>query len=497
MYRVIVADDEPIALEHISSIIEKKCPQYEVAATAENGKEALGKVAQLRPDLLITDIKMPLMSGIELASEIHEKYPDTHTLIVSGYSDFEYARSAMQSGVCDYILKPVIPSAMAKSMEQIARKIGRNQYEKRSRIIQELCRDKDCDPETIRQFFTYENYYCAIIRRNGLPRRFVAGSAMETFSEVGESYTVYGRDEMEQLYIIPEVLLNGKKISAYIIGLSQKMHVDTDYMTIVYDRETCTREELQKHIKRLYRTLDAVSVVGMDQMIGLDGSSEEAEIQYDHKAIREVMNNFEYLLKNQRVGQLKNEIKRLYLQWSYEKKPQMWMEYVTRQILFLLRKYEESLQPVSECEHMLEDAFFYATTSDELLGSLFDILFQYIRTTPANAKVDSPEFVDSIEQYIKNHLSENLSLKNISREFGISQTYMGKLIRKYRDDSFSHYLTKVRMGKATSLMRENPELYIKDIAEMVGYSDQLYFSRIFRSYMGMCPSDYMEGIDGA
>lgn len=495
MYRVIVADDEPTALEHISSIIEKKCPKYEVVATAENGREALEKVDSLHPDLLITDIKMPLKSGIELASEIHERYPDTHTLIVSGYSDFEYARSAMHSGVCDYILKPVIPSAMAKSLDQIAQKISRDQYRKRSRIIQELCRDKGCDTELIRQFFVYEKYYCVLIRRNGLPGRFVVGSAMETFSEVNEAYTVYGRDEMEQLYIIPDILLNGKNISAYIIGLSQKMHVDTDYMTIVYDRETCTTDQLQSHIRRLYHVLNTVSVVGMDQMIGLDGDSETAEIQYDHKAIREVMNNLEYMLKNQRIGQLKKEIHRLYLQWCFEKKPQMWMEYVTRQILFLLRKYEEISQPVSECEYMMEDAFFYATTSEELMNSLFEILFQYIKATPANAKVDSPEFVDSIEQYIKSHLSENLSLKNISKEFGISQTYMGKLIRKYRDDSFSHYLTKVRMEKATSLMKENPEMYIKDIAEMVGYADQLYFSRIFRSYMGMCPSDYMEGIE--
>ena len=495
MYRVIVADDEPIALEHISSIIEKKCTQYEVAATAEDGKDALEKVVRLHPDLLITDIKMPLMSGIELASVIHEEYPDTCTLIVSGYSDFEYARNAMQSGVCDYILKPVIPSAMAKSLEQIARKISRNRYEKRSRIIQKLCGGRECDPAKVRQFFVYDSYYCAIIRRNGLPRRFVAGSAMETFSEATESYTVYGRDEMEQLYIIPEILLNGKCISAYIIGLSQKMHVDTDYMTIVYDRETCTVDELQSRIMRLYHTLDAVSVVGMDQMIGLDGNSETAKIEYDHKAIREVMNNLEHMLKNQRIAQLKKELQRLYLQWCFEKKPQMWMEYVTRQILFLLRKYEESSQSESECEYMLEDAFFYATTSEELMNSLFDILFRYIKTTPANAKVDSPEFVDSIEQYLKEHLSENLSLKNVSKEFGISQTYLGKLIRKYRDDSFSHYLTKIRMEKATSLMRERPEMYIKDIAEMVGYSDQLYFSRIFRSYMGMCPSDYMEGAE--
>lgn len=495
MYRVIVADDEPIALEHICSIIEKKCPQYEVVDTAENGREALEKVIRLHPDLLLTDIKMPLMNGIELATEIYEKYPHTHTLIVSGYSDFEYARSAIQSGVCDYILKPVIPSAMAKSMEQIARKISRSRYEKRSRLIQELCLNRECDPDVLRHFFTYKNYYCAIIRRNGLPRRFVAGKTMETFSEMTESYTVYGRDEMEQLYIIPDTLLNGKNISAYLISLSQKMHVDTDYMTIVYDREICTTDDLQAHIRRLYHTLDAVSVVGMNQMIGLDGESQTAEIVYDHKAIREVMNNLELMLKNRRISQLKKEIQRLYLQWCFEKKPQMWMEYVTRQILFLFRKYGESSQPASECEYMLEDAFFYATTSEELVNSLFDILFRYIGTAWSNGKVDSPEFVDSIEQYIKNHLSENLSLKNISKEFGISQTYMGKLIRKYRDDSFSHYLTKARMDKATGLMRENPEMYIKDIAEMVGYSDQLYFSRIFRSYMGMCPSEYIEGLN--
>ena len=497
MIKVYIADDEVPVVDGMKDFINTNFKSMKVVGSAYDGQTAMEEIRQQKPDIVITDVRMPGLNGVELSKKLREEMESVEILFVSGYDDVEYMRNALKVEAIDYILKPVIPSAMAKSLEQIARKLSRNQYEKRSRIIQELCRNEECAPELLRQFFTYDSYYCAIIRRNGLPRRFVAGRAMETFSEVNESYTVYGRDEMEQLYIIPQVLLNGKNISAYIIGLSQKMHVDTDYMTIVYDRETCRREELQDHIKRLYHTLDAVSVVGMDQMIGLDGDSEAARIEYDQKAIREVMNNLEYMLKNQRIAQLKKEIRRLYIQWSYEKKPQMWMEYVTRQILFLLRKYEESSQPTSECEYMLEDAFFYATTSDELMNSLFDILFQYIKTTPANAKVDSPEFVDSIEQYIKTHLSENLSLKNISREFGISQTYMGKLIRKYRNDSFSHYLTKVRMEKATSLMREKPQLYIKDIAEMVGYSDQLYFSRIFRSYMGMCPSDYMEGMEGA
>lgn len=492
MHRVIVVDDERIALKYICSIIEKKCPDYEVVATAEEGMEALQKVEEYQPDLVISDIKMPLMSGIDLVAEIHERYPDIYAVIVSGYSDFEYARSMMKLGVSDYILKPVVPSEMVKTLEKISRKISRSQYEMCTRLIHRLCGNEACDEKVIRRFFPYDQYYCAVIRRNGLPKRFGTGGSREIFSEVNESYMVYGRDEMEQLYIIPRELLNGRNISAYIVELSQKMRVDTDYMTIVYYKESCPPKELQGQIKRLYRTLNAVSVVGQNQMLGLNKESREAEIEYDHPTILEVLNQLEYLLKNKRYTQLKKELNRLYTQWSYERKPQMWMESITRQIIYMLNRYEESSLSSMECEYMLEDAFFYAGTSQELITSLLDILFQNIKKISSEVKVDSPEFVDAVELYIQRHLSEDLSLQNVSRQFNISQTYMGKLIRKYRDDSFNHYLTRVRMQKATELMRDKPGLYIKDVAQMAGYHDQFYFSRIFRSYMGVCPSDYLE-----
>lgn len=494
MYKVVVADDEQIALNYICSIVKKKCPEYEIVATAEDGRDALEKVEAYRPDLVITDIKMPLISGIQLASEIQKKYPDTHTVIVSGYSDFEYARSAIQAGVCDYILKPVVPSEMRKILEKISRELGRKKYERCTHVIKKLCRNAECDMEMVRQFFTYDRYYCAIIRRNGLPKRFGTGRAEETFSEINETYTVYGRDEMEQLYIIPEILLNRNSISAYIVALSQKMHLDTDYMTIVYYRKSCSPEEIHHHIKKLYHTLDAVSVVGENQMIALNDDDQKVEIMYDQKSILDVMNHLEYLLKNEKYSQFRKETERLYIQWVYEKKPQLWMEYMTRQILYMMNKYGENSLSASECEYMLEDAFFYAVTLEELLGSLYEIMFQSIKKEAGDAKIDSPEFADSIERYMQEHLAENLSLQNVSRKFGISQTYLGKLVRKYKDESFGHYLTGIRMKKATELMQDCPQLYIKDIAQMVGYNDQFYFSRIFRSYMGVCPSDYIDNI---
>ena len=99
MYRVLVVDDEPAALQHVCTIVKKRCPEYEVAGTAENGREALEMVEILKPDLLICDVKMPLMDGISLVSKVKEQYPGIFSVIVSGYSDFAYAKGALQSEV--------------------------------------------------------------------------------------------------------------------------------------------------------------------------------------------------------------------------------------------------------------------------------------------------------------------------------------------------------------------------------------------------------------
>ena len=207
MYKVIVVDDEPAALSHICSIIAKKCPDYQVIATAENGKEGLEKVQEFQPDLLICDVSMPVMNGIELASAVKEQYPDILSLIVSGYSDFEYAKGALQSGVCDYILKPVVPSELKKTLDIVSEKIRRSFYQHRNILVHQICNGSQCTRQELERYFQYQRYYCVIVRRNGLPRRFSKNSSMEIFSDINEQFIIYGRDEMEALYIIPEEIL--------------------------------------------------------------------------------------------------------------------------------------------------------------------------------------------------------------------------------------------------------------------------------------------------
>ena len=148
---------------------------------------------------------------------------------------------------------------------------------------------------------------------------------------------------------------------------------------------------------------------------------------------------------------------------------------------------EESLV---ESEYQFEDAFYYSTNMEMLQQNLNSFFQRLTEKESENPKVDSLEFFGKVEAYLREHLSEPLSLQELSNLFAISQTYMSKLFRKYTRQSYHQYLTGIRMERAKQLMEGNNELYVKEIAEMVGYRDQFYFSRIFHSYTGKSPSDY-------
>lgn len=493
MYKVIVVDDEPAALVLLCSIIKKKCPDYQVVATAENGREGLAKADELLPDLVISDVSMPIMNGIQMVSALKEKHPEILSLIVSGYSEFEYAKAALQSGVCDYILKPVIPSEMKKTLDRIGDKIRKYHYQHRNALVHQICNGAQCTAEELQKYFHYESYYCAIVRRNGLPRRFSKNNSMEIFSDINEQFIIYGRDEMESLYMIPGEILCGSSLEEYLKRIIKKLDVQREYVTTVYHKEALEPAMLCNHIKKLYQILDAVSVVGKSQTLNDEEWEKIASGFQDYVSVNMLLENLEYLLQEQQYEKARKELFRKYSGWIENGEPQLWLEYAARRIFYLTSKYSEKKMPLQEGEYMLEDAFFFAATSEELIGSLMEIWFREVQENGQNYKIDSQEFFDSVESYLKSHLSENISMQSLCKKFCISQTYMGKVFRKYAKQSFNQYLTAVRMEQAIKIMKESPDVYIKDVAIRVGYADQFYFSRIFRSYMGVCPSDYLEG----
>lgn len=492
MLRVLVVDDEPGAMQHICSIIKMKCPDYTVVGTAENGEEGLKWFQENEAELVITDVQMPRMNGIEMVTAINKLYPEVMSIVVSGYQEFEYAQGALKAGSADYILKPVVPSEMCRTMDRVAQKLKVKKYYEKNAVIHEMCSGEAVDRKTILKSFPYSRYYGAVIRRNGLPKRFSGSSGLEIYSDINEMVTIYGRDEMEELYLLPEELLLEENFKDFIFRIRDKYSSDNQYVTLVYKEETFSALEIQNIVLGLYRMLDSVSVVGLTQAVKMQGHFQKKEADIDQEAVNSVLKNIEFLVQEQQYERVKKEIRRVFQSWEAEKKPQIWMEYFARQVIFLIRNCSKKAPALIECEYMMEDAFYYSVSVEELLENLFDIMFKYTKEPEEINKVDSPEFFGMIKDFIYSNMSEQITLQSVCKKFAVSQTYLSKLFRKYEQQSFNRYLTDIRIKKAMDLMKNNGEIYIKDIAAMVGYSDQFYFSRIFRSCTGKCPSEYLE-----
>ena len=122
-YSVIVAEDEELLLNNLVQKIRKADPDFQVVGTAQTGDQAFALAEKLSPDLVITDIRMPVMDGITLLTKIREQFPFTRFIITSGFSDFEYARSAIRLQVSDYLLKPVEPEELEKALQKVKQKL--------------------------------------------------------------------------------------------------------------------------------------------------------------------------------------------------------------------------------------------------------------------------------------------------------------------------------------------------------------------------------------
>ena len=141
---------------------------------------------------------------------------------------------------------------------------------------------------------------------------------------------------------------------------------------------------------------------------------------------------------------------------------------------------------------MIDDICYYASDMDELEDNIKDLLKQCIPDMEKAVSTNKEGLFQQILVYLNMNMEKNISLGGICRTFGLSQSSLSRMFRIYQGESFSNYLTKIRIEKAKEIMKKSPDSYVKDVAERVGYSDQFYFSRIFRSVTGVCPKDFIE-----
>lgn len=489
MYRVMVVDDEPAAQQHICSIIEKKCPGYQVVARAENGEEALARMAECAPDVVITDVKMPRLDGIGLVSRLHAQSPEVATVIVSGYQDFEYAKGAIQSGVSDYLLKPLAPADLKELLERISVRLNAVFHRRRTELMKAMCGSYRLDADAdVERYFPARQYHAVIVRKNGLPKRFTRQTGFEIFSTEEEKVIIYGRDEMEALYLYPKELLEGRPFHEEAQALYGAELGPYHYVTAVVCPEAFPIWDFPGIVKSLYRQLDERIVIGRNQLLEKSEGAYHTDVSLDEKEQRELV---EYLIRSENYVRLLCEVEKMFGLWADAGHNQIYIENQIRHLLQLMKSNHSFSAEYGSYTFLVDEALHYAGSMEEVKLEMLALL-RLLAPAAHPAETGNIEYLfDSIVSYLQGHMEEPLTMSAICGKFNVSQTTLSRWFRKYKNISFSNYLTKIRIEKAQTLLRKAPGALVKDVAEQVGYSDQFYFSRIFSSVVGMCPSDYV------
>ncbi len=524
-YTVLLVDDEEEVIQVIMKKINWEGLGFSVIGYANNGVKALEMVEEFQPDVVMTDIKMPYMDGMELATRIKTEFPVTKILLFTGFDEFEYAKAAVHLEVEEYILKPVNAVELTNVFTQLKIKLDQEISEKRN---VEILEKYYMESLPVQQSNFYSTLIEGRIREEELPR-YLADYQI-TFSGpffccliIHTSSNQVPKD-MNPLLLSTSV----QKQAEEYLGEKWKAKFFS-YLgnTVVIaqlgseNQVTELTDECNRFCIYARRIIGAVVTVGIGQVCGnvleLPLSYTTAREAVSYRVIygsSRAINMKEIAPKEMSTpattndAELANLLKmiRLGTPEDIEQAAARYLNHISLAGKSLQQYYIAIMELVSELyrfsvsnDVLVEELSgdmrnLYSSLldmeSDALKKWLTDISFSF-REKLINARTRSTKsFVRKAQEYVRNNFSdEELSLDNICEVLGVSNSYFSSIFKRETGNSFIGYLTDYRMDEASRLLIEtNEKSYI--IAKKVGYTDPNYFSYVFKRKFGVSPSKY-------
>jgi len=515
MYRAIVVDDEPIVRRGLISLIPKLDPDWSVVGEAKNGFEALELVKREMPDLVITDIRMPRMNGLDLLSALKE-YP-VHVVILSGYGFFEYAQTAIKFGAFDYLLKPVKPPEIMSLLHRLKEKRQdqasaaeparsplnfskwwkdwlmeteetqgyadklKEQLPAGSEEMQIVAVEIDRFDELIGEEqwgdrrlveFAVRNVIEDLVADKSEPRLlplFTNGSRL-LYLCIGQSC---GPDAAE--WLVREV---GRWVKISIsIGLSGKTRRFEELPALYRQATDALRDKWIRGDGIVCRHEDSASFAKeaqgypaqLDEALCRDvraGDREKALAGLEAFLRQVKRDNLSYASFQRFALQLLSSVYRI----VYENRIDDWVRTGISQPHDLFRR-----------EFAMDE---YRRFMTEWIGAIIDSL-------EWKHKQKNNRTIERAVEYIRSHYAKDISLEDVALHAGMSGSYFSSFFKQETGDNFIDYLTRLRIDKAKSLMMD-AELRLYEISQLVGYQDVKYFSRLFKRHVGATPAEYRQ-----
>ncbi|WP_320128875.1 response regulator [uncultured Sphaerochaeta sp.] len=485
-YSVMIVEDEKQASEHICKIIQRRLLDFQVANIAENGQEALAIIKNEQPDVVVTDIHMPLMNGVELISHITEIYPEVLSIVISGYQDFDSVKGALTNGSLDYVLKPISPAKIEKAFSSLQKKLEKLYEEKQNQLLIQLSRNLPISIKNREKYFPEDSFYLAIKRSGSLPSRFFRTFSVSQVANIDKLMILSGRDDQESIYLIPTKHISYLQFKNLI---KEQLHTET-FSTIIFRKETFHLTQFYPTLMEMINFLDYTVTIGYSQEREY---SSGFSAKFSFPPIQKLLDRAELYLRENRFADFKDDLSMTMREWGEAKRPQLWVENAIRELFRSTLKGSRNSNFDFNYNFMLDNIFQGTETLDELEHKILDLFAGIFRIEYGTfEKFDCPTFFQQVITYLKKHCTDKISMSDLCAIFGISQTHMNMLFKKYAQTTFIKYLLNTRMEKAIDLMKTSENLQIKDIAVLSGFNDQFYFSKLFHKEFGKTPSEYAQ-----
>jgi two-component system response regulator YesN len=496
--KLVIADDESLIRISLTSMIQEMETSWEIVGEAANGEELLERIAEHLPNIAIVDIRMPRLNGLEAIRRGKELSPLTKWIILTGFSDFEYAQQALKLGASEYLLKPVNPDELEKALYNLYKDnkeytILLNQQFENSLFslyhgltpLRQEARDSLFQTGRFKGMIFYLDSALSGSGFSALQREFCCA-----VREQLNAHLVYGMNAALMILPSGELATVGawdpgkgtegqNRICRYFDALEDLMgrfRSETAAVTAVQTRECHGFETLYGMLQQLQKWSCLRAPLGINRKWSYQelemhaGSEAGIEIGRQLCLISQYYKDRMYLNYQNAVNDLENLLGNSRLPGR------------------------EAVEP--SIRLFLRYALGLATPEDANAKQILRELRQFGENSLLGASPKEGAGADLVEQvidYVENHYMKDIGIGQIAAELNVTPNYLSSIFHKKTGTTFVKYLTRIRMLKAKELLSET-NLQVRQVAERVGYYSTRHFTKLFTETVGSYPSDYRKAM---
>ncbi len=501
--KVLIVDDEILIRQGIKHYLNWEQEGFLIAGEASNGREALDMIETAKPDIILMDIVMPIMDGEELTRVVKERYPDIEIIVLSSFGEFDYVRSAFQSGVVDYILKPkldgegllkALRTAVARIPSLQPAGIQQNGSMSIGHIIEKLMSGyvADYNQSSVMQYFPYSDYlllaadvknHSSKIDQAAFIKK-VENACLDTVGEAASCTVSYEHDPLVFVFNTTSENLSILKSAAGRMAESMRdtaFAMSREFSEFSQIGTICKTELIPLLSCRFY--LPDTALIVKDTLPGLpaDGAGEFNLDWFNGEFKRKNFEEaFTYLDDHIQV------LSKCYTTDVFEFKSVLGN--MIFNITILLGNMDYDVKELQNHKYTYFKSIEGAASAGEAVSHLnkfLDDVKKCLFTSEEQPNLNMKRLMD----YLKEHYREPLTLTDVARHFHFNPSYLSSYFSSHNKESFVEYINRLRIEEASRLLLQDAAA-ISEISSMVGYSDHSYFCKVFKKITGLSPSQY-------